>query len=126
MVVFRPCGATRGRAAVSSSNAAPTDRDLSRFGTCGGADTTQGWLAWADRSRLAAFRDLTRTLKRNRDGVWACMENKLTDGHMETINDSLQLGKRITRGFRNFHYFRLTAYLKAGGLNIQAPRLLPT
>jgi hypothetical protein len=36
------------------------------------------------------------------------------------------LAKRIARGFRNFHYFRLAAYLKAGGLNLQTPRLLPT
>jgi len=31
----------------------------------------------------------------------------------------------ITRGFRNFYYYRLAAYLKAGELNLQAPRLLP-
>lgn len=34
--------------------------------------------------------------------------------------------KRIARSFRNFHYFRLAAYHKAGGLNLQTPRLSPT
>jgi transposase len=86
----------------------------------------EGWLAWAERSRLTAFRDLARTLKRHRDGVLAYMETKLTNGLMEAINGLLQLAKRIARGFRNFHYFRLAAYLKAGGLNLQTPRLLPT
>ena len=93
-----------------------------------GSDRAQleGWLAWAQRSRLAAFRDLARTIKRHFDGILAYMETRLTNGVMEAINGLLQLAKRIARGFRNFHYFRLAAYLKAGGLNLQAPRLLPT
>lgn len=93
-----------------------------------GSDRAQleGWLAWAQRSQLAAFRDLARTIKRHFDGVLAYLETRLTNGVMEAINGLLQLAKRIARGFRNFHYFRLAAYLKAGGLNLQAPRLLPT
>ena len=80
-------------------------------------------LLLAQRSRLAGSRDLTRTSKRHREGVWGYMETKLTNGLMEAVNGLLQLAKRIARGFRNFHYFRLAAYLKAGGLNLQAPRL---
>ena len=93
-----------------------------------GSDRSQleAWLAWAQRSRLAAFRDLARTIKRHFDGILAYMETRLTNGVMEAINGLLQLAKRIARGFRNFYYFRLAAYLKAGGLNLQAPRLLPT
>lgn len=93
-----------------------------------GSDRAQleGWLAWAQRSRLAAFRDLARTIKRHFNGILAYMETRLTNGVMEAINGLLQLAKRIARGFRNFYYFRLAAYLKAGGLNIQTPRLLPT
>lgn len=37
---------------------------------------------------------------------------------MEAINGLLQLATGTTRGFRNFHYFRLADYLKAGGNNI--------
>ena len=93
-----------------------------------GSDRSQleAWLAWAQRSRLAAFRDLARTIKRHFNGILAYMETRLTNGVMEAINGLLQLAKRIARGFRNFYYFRLAAYLTAGGLNLQAPRLLPT
>jgi transposase len=93
-----------------------------------GSDRSQleAWLAWAQRSRLAPFRDLARTIKRHFKGILAYMETRLTNGVMEAINGLLQLAKRIARGFRNFYYFRLAAYLKAGGLNLQAPRLLPT
>ena len=54
------------------------------------------------------------------------MQTHLSNGVMKAINGLLQLAKRITCGFRNFYYFQLAAYLKAGGLNLQAPRLLPT
>mgnify|MGYP002637090339 CR=1 FL=1 len=54
------------------------------------------------------------------------METKLTNSLMEAVNGLLQLAKRIARGFRNFHYLRLTGYLKAGGLNLQTPQFLPT
>lgn len=73
-----------------------------------------------------AFRDLARTLKRHRDGILAYIETKLTNGLMEAINGLVQLATRIARGFRNFHDFQLAAHLKAGRLNLQAPRLLPT
>jgi len=55
----------------------------------------------------------------------ADMQTRLTNGVMEAINGLLQLAKSLARGFRNFHYFLLAAYLKAGGLNLQTPRLLP-
>jgi transposase len=84
-----------------------------------------GCLAWADRSRLVAFRDLARTLKPHRDGVLTYMETKLTSGLMEAVNGLLQLAQRIARGLCDVHYFRLAAYLKAGGLNPQTPPLLP-
>lgn len=82
--------------------------------------------SWVDRSRRVPFRDLARTIKRHFDTIPAHMGTRLTKGVMEAINGLLQPDKRIARGFRNFHYFRLAACLKAGGINLQAPRLLPT
>jgi len=78
----------------------------------------EGWLAWADRSRLAPFCDLARTLKCHLDGVLAYIDTKLTNGLMEAVNGFLLLAKRAARSFRNFHYFPLAAYLKAGRLKL--------
>ena len=83
-------------------------------------------LLLAQRSRMAGSRDLTRTRKRHRKGVWGYLETKLTNGLMEAVNGLLQLAERIACGFRNFHYFGLAAYLKAVGPNLQTPRRLPT
>ena len=62
-----------------------------------GSDRSQleGWLAWAQCSRLAPFRDLARTIKRHFDGVLAYMETRLTNGVMEAINGLLQLAMGV-------------------------------
>lgn len=56
--------------------------------------------------------------------VLAFMETRLTNAAMEAINGVIQLAKRMARGFRNIKYFRLAAYLKAGGLKIGVPHVL--
>lgn len=84
------------------------------------------WLGWAARSRLEPFRKLARTLKQHLHGILAYWETRLTNAAIEAINGILQMAKRAARGFRNFYYFRLTAYLKAGRLNLETPHILPT
>ncbi len=84
------------------------------------------WLGWADRSRLEPFRKLSRTLKDHFHGILAYLETRLTNAAIEAVNGLLQMAKRIARGFRNFHYFRIAAYLKASRLNLQIPHPLPT
>ena len=76
------------------------------------------WCGWADRSRLQPFRKLSKTLKDHWKGILAFMETRLTNAAMEAVNGILQIAKRMARGFRNFHYFRIAAYLKAGGLHL--------
>ena len=83
------------------------------------------WLGWADRSRLEPFRKLSRTLKEHFHGILAYLETRLPNAAIEAINGLLQMAKRIARGFRNFHYFRLAPYLKASRLHRQ-PHPLPT
>jgi transposase len=79
---------------------------------------------WADRSRLGRFRKLSRTLKEQFHGILAYLETRLTNAAIEAINSLLQMAKRIARGFRNFHYFHIAAYLKASCLNLQVPTLV--
>ena len=90
------------------------------------ADSLQWWLGWARRSRLLPFRKLARTIKGHLAGILAYMETGLTNAAIEAVNGLIQLAKRMARGFRSFHYFRLAAYLKAGRLNIHVPHLSPT
>jgi transposase len=84
------------------------------------------WLGWAARCRLDPFRKLAQTIKNHFEGILAFMETRLTNAAMEAVNGVLQKAKRMACGFRNFHYFRLAAYLKAGHLNIVEPHFSPT
>lgn len=89
----------------------------------GETDGLQWWCGWAARSRLVPFRKLAKTIKAHWDGILAFMETRLTNAAMEAVNGILQLAKRMARGFRNFHYFRITAYLKAGALQLDIPHV---
>jgi transposase len=90
------------------------------------ANSLHWWLGWAARSRLEPFRKLARTIKNHLHGILAFMETRLTNAAIEAVNGILQMAKRMARGFRNFRYFRIAAYLKAGHLNICEPHFSPT
>ena len=81
------------------------------------------WCGWAARSKLKPFRQLAKSIKNHWEGILAFMETRLTNAAMEAVNGVLQLAKRMARGFRNFKYFRIMAYLKAGRLHLHIPRI---
>lgn len=81
-------------------------------------ESLKWWCGWADRSRLEPFRKLSKTIKSHWQGILAFMETRLTNAAMEAVNGIIQIARRMARGFRNFHYFRIAAYLKAGGLQL--------
>jgi len=87
------------------------------------SDSMRWWLNWAFHSRLEPFRKLAATIKKHLPGIYAYFQTGLTNAAIEATNGILQMAKRMARGFRSFHYFRLAAYLKAGHLNLP---LLPT
>jgi transposase len=81
------------------------------------------WCGWASRSRLKPFEKLAKSIKNHWAGILAFMETRLTNAAMEAVNGVLQLAKRMARGFRNFSYFRIMAYLKAGRLQLNIPQI---
>ena len=84
------------------------------------------WLGWANHSRLEPSANFPKPLKIHLHGILAYLETRLTNAAIEAVNGLLQMAKRIARGFRNFHYFRIAAYLKASRLKLQIPHPLPT
>jgi len=90
------------------------------------SESLRWWVTRARRSRLEPFRKLADSLMEHWDGVVAFLETRVTNGVIEALNGVLQLAKRMARGFRSFATFRLMALLKAGGLELHLPALLPT
>ncbi len=84
--------------------------------------SSKWWLGWAARSRLAPFQKLARTLKQPWAGILAYLETQRTNAAIEGVNGLWQLARRVAQGFRQFHYFRLAADLKAGHLDLGVPQ----
>ena len=84
------------------------------------------WCAWAQRSRLAGFVALARTIRAHWEGVLAFFETRLTTAALESMNSLFQLARRRARGFRSFQNLRTIAYLLGAKLPFNLPSLKPT
>jgi transposase len=81
----------------------------------------QAWLAWAQRSRLAPFVRLARTVRQNLDGILAFITSRLTNARLEGMNNKARL---ISHRAYGFHFAQpLIAMLYLCCSNITLPLL---
>jgi len=59
------------------------------------------WLAWAQRSRLAPFIRLARTVRRHLDGILAFIPSRLTNARLEGMNNKVRLISHRAFGFHS-------------------------
>jgi len=81
--------------------------------------------SWAQRSRLAPFIRLGRTIRRHLEGILGYYPSYLTSAMIEAVNGNIQQARRRARGFRNFTYMRTVCYWIAGRLKLDLPQLRP-
>jgi transposase len=74
------------------------------------------WIAWARRSRIPAFADLSRRIVAHRDGILATLEHGLSNARIEAKNTQLRLITRRAFGFASPDALIGLAMLKLGGL----------
>ena len=79
------------------------------------------WLAWAPRCRLEPFVKLGRTIKAHRADILAAIENKLSNGLIESVNTKIRLLTRIAFGFHSPTALIALAMLTLGGIQPQLP-----
>lgn len=79
-------------------------------------------ISWAQRSRLAPFVKLAKSLRTHMEGIMGYYQNYTTSAAIEALNGKLQLARRQARGYRNFENFRAIAYLVAGDLPLSRPQ----
>lgn len=73
------------------------------------------WLAWAARSRIPAFVDLGRKVRRHLPGIEAAMLHNVSNALVESTNTKLRVLHRIAFGFREPEHLIALAYLDRGG-----------
>jgi transposase len=73
------------------------------------------WLAWARRSRIAAFVELYDRINKHRAGIVAAVTHCLSNGLTESVNTKLRLLTRIAYGFRSTDNLIALCLLDRGG-----------
>jgi transposase len=73
------------------------------------------WLAWASRSRLPAFVELARKVRKNQAGIEAAMMLNVSNALIESTNTKLRVLHRMAFGFKEPEHLIALALLDRGG-----------
>ncbi len=73
------------------------------------------WLAWAARSRITAFVELGRRIRKNLPGIEAAMRHKLSNALIESTNTKIRVLHRMAFGFKKPEHLVALALLDRGG-----------
>jgi transposase len=79
------------------------------------------WLSWAQRSRLPAFVELAKRIKRHRAAIDATLEHNLSNALTESTNTKIRLLTRIAFGFRKPEALIALAMLALGAVPPELP-----
>ncbi len=79
------------------------------------------WCEWAQRSRIPAFVELGRRIRRHWDGIAAAMEHGLSNALIESTNTKLRVLTRVAYGFRKPEHLIALALLDRGGYRPALP-----
>lgn len=79
------------------------------------------WLAWAARSRIAAFVDVGRKIRRHLDGFKATLKHGLSNALVESTNTKIRVLTRMAFGFRKPEHLIALALLDRGGYSPPLP-----
>ena len=81
----------------------------------------KAWCAWASRSRLPAFVELSRRIRKHLPGILNALLNRLSNGLVESTNTKIRVLTRIAYGFTNTDHLIALALLDRGGYRPALP-----
>ena len=81
-----------------------------------GKEALDRWLAWAARSRIPAFVDLGRRIRRYRPQIDAALDSGLSNALIEATNTKIRVLTRVAFGFADPYALIALAMLSLGGL----------
>lgn len=73
------------------------------------------WLSWAARSRLTAFVELARKIRRHLRGIEAALRENVSNALIESTNTKLRVLQRMAFGFKEPKHLIALALLDRGG-----------
>lgn len=84
------------------------------------------WYYWATHSRLDPVITVAKTIKEHWDGVLRWFQTQVDNGILEGLNSLIQAAKAKARGYRTTRNLIVMAYLIAGKLDFQLPKVTHT
>jgi transposase len=89
-------------------------RTVFQIGGQDGIDALAHWLKWASRSRIPAFVELARRVRKHRSEIETALEHHMSNALAEATNTKLRLLTRIAYGFHSPHALIALALLALG------------
>jgi len=78
----------------------------------------RNWLSIALQSGIQPIQEFASMCQRHIAGLYTYFKYRITNGIIENINGTIQMLKRIARGYRNPHHLKLMIYFHLGQLNL--------
>ena len=79
------------------------------------------WLWWASHSRIPAFKDLYRKIKRHKSHILNTIRLGMSNARIEATNNKIKLIIRKAYGFRNIQNMLDMVYLVCSDLRVPLP-----
>ncbi len=86
-----------------------------------GIEALDRWLAWAARSRIPAFVELGRKIRRHRPQIEAAIREDLSNALVESTNTKIRVLTRVAFGFHSAEALIALAMLSLGGYRPDLP-----
>ena len=86
-----------------------------------GIEALDKWLSWAARSRLTAFVELGRKIRRHRTQIEAAIREDLSNALVESTNTKIRVLTRVAFGFHSAEALIALAMLSLGGYRPDLP-----
>ncbi len=87
--------------------------------------TLKRWLWWASHSRIDAFKELYRKIKRHREHIVNTIRLRMSNARIEATNNKIKLIVRKAYGFRNIQNMLDMVYLVCSDLRVPLPNRKP-
>ena len=83
--------------------------------------TLKQWLWWASHSRIPAFKELYRKIKRHKEHILNAIRLSMSNARIEATNNKIKLIVRKAYGFRNIQNMLDMVYLVCSDLKVPLP-----
>ena len=85
------------------------------------AGELDAWLGWACRSRIPQFVELSRKVRRKREGILRSIELGVSNARVEAVNNKIKVAIRQGYGFRNIDNLIALVMLRCSDLKPALP-----